>query len=162
VALAGGALVLVLAAWFDTTVVRDAMLRANAGFDPSQAEVVFAIGSLLVAGSVLLVGVLAWRAASLAAGLAYAVVGGFFLVLPLVVWNLATEVNGGPPVLPEPLLTTVSEIYFRTVGSLHAVGTIGGAMLIAGVVSLVRSQRDRAGSRSSIEALSPPADPSFP
>lgn len=162
VALVGAALVLVIATWFDNTFMRDAVRHAQANFDMSGVGAVIAAGSMLVAGSVLVVGVLAWRAASVVVGLAYAVVGGFFLMLPWIVWNLATQVNDVPPVLPEPLLTVVSEIYFRTGGgSLNAVGTIGAAMLIAGVVALVRWQRDRADAKGSIEALSPAAGPTL-
>jgi hypothetical protein len=163
VAWAGAALVLVLAAWFDNTVMRDAVRHAQAYFDMSGVGAVFATGSMLVAGSVLLVGVLAWRAASLEVGLAYAVVGAFFLMLPWIAWNLAAQVNDVPPVLPEPLRTMVSEIYFRTGGgSLNAVGTIGAAMLIAAVVALVRWRRDRAATQSTIEAVSPAVDPTLP
>ncbi len=162
VALVGAALVLAIATWFDDT-VRDAVQRAQANFDPSGVGVALASGSMLVAGSVLLVGVLAWRAPSVVVGLAYAVVGGFFLMLPWIVWNFAAQTNAGPPILPEPLLTVVSEIYFRTGGGLlNAVGTISAAMLIAGVVALVRWQRDRAAANDSIEALSPTAGPTLP
>jgi hypothetical protein len=48
-------------------------------------------------------------------------------------------------VLPEPIATFLGNIYFETSGgSLNAVGTIGAAMLIAGVASLVRWSRTRA------------------
>ena len=121
------------------------------------------LGSILVAATVLLAGVLAWRAASVLVGLTYAIVGGFLVVLPWLVWNFAAQVNDAPPVLPEPLATVVSEIYFRTSGGpLNAVGTIGGAMLIAGVAALVRRQRDRGVANSSIEAMAPAAGSTHP
>jgi len=160
VALAGAALVLVLATWFDNTLMRDAIRHAQATFDMAGVGAIIAAGSMLVAGSALLLGWLAWRAESVVTGLAYVVVGGFFVMLPWTVWNLATQVNDVPPVLPEPLLTMVSEIYFRTGGgSLNAVGTIGGAMLIAGVVALVRWRRDRANATSSVDTMAPGMDP---
>lgn len=163
VALAGAAIILLIATWFDTTFVRDAVRHARANFDSGGVGAVIAAGSMLVAGSALLLGVLAWRAASVVVGLAYAVVGGFFLMLPWIVGNLATQVNDVPPVLPEPLLTVVSEIYTRTGrGSLNAVGTIGAALLITGVAALVRWQRDRAAAKGNIEALSPTAGPVLP
>ncbi len=143
-ALAGAGVLLVIAAWFDTIFLRDALRNRAATFDASGSSAVLVLGSLLVAGSVLIVWILASRARSVVVGLTYAIVGGFLAAVPWLVWNLAAETNDGPPVLSEPLLTVVSEIYFRTSGSLNAVGTIGAAMLIAGVVALVRWQRDRA------------------
>lgn len=160
VALAGAALILVIATWFDGF-VRDTVRHGQATFDMSGVGVVIAAGSMLVAGSVLLVAVLAWRAASVVVGIAYAVVGGFFMMLPWIAWNLITQVNDVPPVLPEPLLTAVSEIYFRMgSGLLNAVTTIGAAMLIAGVVALVRWQQDRGLAKSS-EAMPPAAEPTL-
>lgn len=161
-ALAGAALVLIVAVWCDAVFLRDAAQHAQANFDSAGLAPVIAAGSMLVAGSVLLVGVLAWRAASVVVSLAYAIVGGFLVALPWIVWNLASATNEAPPVLPEPLLSFVSEIYFRTAGSLNAAGTIGAAMLIAAVAALVRWQRDRAVAPDNIEALSPGADPSLP
>ena len=162
VALAGAAIILLIATWFDNTFMRDAVRHAQRNFDSDWLGAVIAAGSMLVAGSALLLGVLAWRAASVVVGLAYAVVGGFFLMLPWIVRTLATQVNDVPPVLPEPLLTVVSEIYFRTGGSLNAVGTIGAALLITGVAALVRWQRDRAAAKGNIEALLPTAGPVLP
>ena len=157
-ALVGAALALVIASWFDKTVMFDAVRHAQAEFDAAGLTALIAAGLMLVAGSVLLVGVLAWRAASVVVGIAYAVVGGFFLLLPWIVWNFATEVNDVPPVLPEPLLTVVSEVYrWTSIGSLNAVGTIGASMLIAGVAALVRWQRDRVDAKGGIEAGSPAA-----
>ena len=162
VALAGAALVIVAATWFDTVFLRDAAHHAQANFDSAGLGPVIAAGSMLVAGSVRLGGVLARRSASLIVSLAYAIAGGFLVALPWIVWNLASATNDAPPVLPEPLLSFVSEIYFRTAGSLNAAGTIGAAMLIAGVAALVPWQRDRAVATDKVQALSLGADPSLP
>ena len=163
VALAGAALILVITVWFDNTVMRGAVQSAKATFGQSGLGAMIAVWSMVIAGSVLLVGVLAWRAASVVAGIAYAVAGGFLVTLPWIVSTFATHVNDVPPVLPEPLLSVVSEISFLTRGSsMNAVGTIGAAMLIAGVVALVRWERDRVGANGSIEALSPAAGPTLP
>src|SRR6478735_129222 len=133
-ALAGAALILVMTVWFDNTVMRGAAKAAQASFGQSGLGATIAAWSIVVAGSVLLVGMLAWRAASVVVGIVYAVVGAFLVTLPWIVWTFATQVNDVPPVLPEPLLSVVSEIAFRTQGSsLNAVGTIGGALLIGGV-----------------------------
>jgi hypothetical protein len=154
-ALTGAAILLVIAAWFDTVFLRDALHHGAATFDPAGVAAVLVLGCLLVAGSALTVWILAWRARSAAVGLAYAIAGGFLAALPWLVWNFAVRANDGPAVLPEPVLTVVSEIYGRTSGSLNAVGTIGAAMMIAGVVTLVRWRRDRAVARSSVKAPLP-------
>jgi Flp pilus assembly protein TadB len=162
-ALAGAVLILVTTVWFDNTVMRGAAQSAQATFGQSGLGVMIAAWSMMIAGSVLLVGLLAWRAPSVVVGIAYAVVGGFLVALPWIVSTFATQVNDVPPVLPEPLLSVVSEISFLTRGSsMNAVGTIGAAMLIAGVVALVRWQRDRVGASGSIEAVSPAAGPTLP
>jgi hypothetical protein len=144
-ALAGAALVLAVANAYDGTFLRDVLRTAQAHFDAGGVGVGIALGSMLVAGSVLLVGVLAWRAASVVVDLVYIVAGGFLVTLPWLVWTFATTINDTPPVLPEPIATFLGNIYFETSGgSLNAVGTIGAAMLIAGVASLVRWSRTRA------------------
>lgn len=154
VALAGALLVIAIATWFDNTFMLAARRDAAAHFDTRGVGLVIAAGSLLVAGSALIMWVLAWRARSVAVGLTYAMVGGFFVLLPWLVWNFAAETNGAPPVLPEPLLTVISQIYFRTgSGPLNAVGTIGAAMLIAGVAGLVRWQRDPGFAKRGDEAM---------
>ncbi len=162
VALAAAAIVLVLAAWFDSTLLTEARRHSAATFDISGVAAMTALGSLLVAGSVLLVGTLAWRSASVVVGLAHVLVGGFFVALPWLVWNLATTKNDVPPVLPEALASALGNIYFSTTGSLNAVGTIGAAMLIAGVATLVRWWWGRAAAASRVEVIAPTADPTLP
>ncbi len=162
VALAGAALVLVIATWFDSTFMREALRQAQANFDTTGFTAMTALGSLLVAGSVLLVGTLAWRAASVAVGLAYVVVGGFFMALPWLVWNLAATTNGVPPILPEALALVLGNIYRSTTGPLNAVGTIGAAMLIVGLVTLARWWRGRVAGASRVEVVPLTADPTHP
>jgi hypothetical protein len=161
VALATAAIVLVLVAWFDNTLMSEARRHAAATFDVSGVGAMTALGSLLVAGSILLVGTLAWRAASVVVGLAYVLVGGFFVALPWLVWNLATTKNDVPPVLPEALASALGNIYFSTSGSLNGAGTIGAAMLIAGVATLARWWRG-AATASRSEVIAPTADPTLP
>ena len=160
VALAGAALLLVVANWFDTTIVHDALRDAQATFDMSGFAITVAVGSLLVAGCVLLIGALAWRAGSVTVGLAYAIVGGFIVATPWLTFNLAASVNGAPPALPEPLATAIGNIFFRSFGgSLNAAGTIGAAMLISGVVALVRQWRGRGVAEGRAEVVAPEVDP---
>jgi hypothetical protein len=158
-ALAAAAIVLVLAAWFDTAVMSDARRTAAANFDIAGAAATVAIGTLLVAGSALLVGALAWRAASVVVGVAYVVVGGFFVALPWLVWNLASQVNDAPAVLPEPLALALGNVFLSTSGSLNAVATIGAAMLIAGIVALGRWWREGSVAASRVGATTSNAEP---
>jgi len=160
VALVGALVLLAITGWFDSTVMTAALRRASASFDESAVSVLTAVGSVLVAGAVLLIGVLAWRAASAIVGLAYTVVGGFFVLLPWLVWTLDVQKNDVPPVLPDPLARWLDDIYVWTVGgTLNATGTIGAAMLIAGIVTLVHRQRRRSVARPSAESMVPTADP---
>jgi hypothetical protein len=162
VALAGAALVLVIATWFDKTIMSDALRHAQATFNASGLAAMTAFGSLLVAGSVLVVGTLAWRAASGVVGVVYIVVGGFFVALPWLARSLATQVNDVPAVLPQPLAQALWRINDTGVGPLNAVGTIGAAMLIAGVAALLQWWRGRAVAEGRPEAVVPTADPMLP
>lgn len=144
VALAAAAIALVVMAWFDSTVLRDAVRQAQATFTSASVAPLFVLGSLLVAGAVLLLGALAWRAASLVVSLAYVVVGGFFVALWWVVWNLGSATNDAPPVLPEWFASALTSIWVSTTGQLNAVATIGAGMLIAGIAALVPWWRGRA------------------
>jgi hypothetical protein len=162
VALAAAAIVLVIAAWFDNTFIRSALREAQSTFNMAGFARLVALGSLLVAGSVLLLGTLAWRAASVVVGLAYIVFGGFFVALPWLVMNLASGTNDGLPVLPESLASALTSIWYSTTGSLNAVGTIGAAMLIAGVASIVPWWRGRAGAASRATVVAPTADLTHP
>ena len=146
VALAAAMIVLVVAVWFDTTVARYAEEQAATVGGISGWAAMETLGSLLVAGSVLLLGLLAWRSASLVVGLAYVVVGGAVVALPWVFWNFALMTS--PPVLPEALALAIRNLFYLTVGGsnneyflnggpLNAVETIGAAMLISGIATLV-------------------------
>jgi hypothetical protein len=171
VALAAAAVVLVIATWFDSTVARHAEQQASGIGDLSGWATMEPLGSLLVAGSVLLLGVLAWRSASVDVGLAYVVVGGFVAALPWLFWNFA--LRSSPPVLPEALALTLRNLFYLTVGGsdneyqfdggpFNALETIGAAMLIAGVAALARSWRGRAVAAGRAEVEVPTADPMLP
>lgn len=170
-ALAAAAIVLVVAGWFDSTVARHAEQQANAAGDVYGFATMEVLGSLLVAGSVLLLGVLAWRSASAVVGLAYVVVGGFLVALPWFFWNFALRTS--PPVLPEALALALRNLFYFTVGGsdnmyflnggpLNAVGTISAAMLIGGVAALARSWRGRVVPVDHAEVGVPTADPMLP
>ena len=139
--------VLLLAGWLDGSVVRDIQAQAGAAFDPSGIVLAMSLGSLAVAGSVLLLGALAWRSRSALVGAAYALVGAFFAFQPVIVWRFAAQINDTPPVLPEPIAQAISQIYFWSDGPLDAVGTIGAGMMVAGIAVLGRAFRDRSVDR---------------
>jgi hypothetical protein len=141
-ALGVAALALVLAAWLDGTVINDARKQAAAEFNTASIAWLFTLGSIAVAGGCLLVAWMGFRASALV-GLVYAVVGGLFALLPWLVMSLGATINDVPAVLPEAIATPLSQLWLRTLGPLNAVGTIGGAMLIAGLISMVRSLRRR-------------------
>ena len=145
-ALVAAAVVLIVMAWFDATVVRDAIRRGSANFDSSQSTLTESLGMILIAGAVLLLASLAWRSRSVVVGVVYALVGTFFAFLLWVWTNPAGTHNDVPPVLPDPLVAAVSNIVMAGVGPLNAVGIVGGGMLIAGVAVITWSLRERTGS----------------
>jgi hypothetical protein len=148
VALAAAAVVLAVMAWFDTTVVSNAAQREAQTFDMSGYALVEALGTILIAGSVLLLALLAWRSRSVAVGVAYALVGAYFALQLWITWTFAAQANGAPPVLPYPLDRAVNHVFSATYGRLNAVGIVGAGMLVAGVAVLAQRFRER--TRSSV------------
>ena len=135
--------VLFLAGWFDRNVVRDVVQT----FDTDRL-LALPLGSLAVAGSVLLLGVLAWRSHSALVGATYALVGAYLAFQPVIV-RLAAQINDTPPMLPQPIAQAVSWIYFWSFGPLNAVNTIGAGMLLVGVLVVGRSFQRRSVGRAS-------------
>ena len=136
-ALVAPIVVLVALALFDTTVVHDAVRQASSTFDSTQYTLVVSLGTIVIAGAVLLLASVAWRSGSIAVGIVYAAVGAYFALQLWIYMYLAGQV------LPEPLETAVINVSFATLGPLNAVGIVGGGMVIAGVAVLTRSFRDR-------------------
>ncbi len=158
VALGAAAIALVIAAWFDNTVISDAQEQAKTDFSPLATMTL--LEGLLVAGSVLLLGMLAWRSTSAVVGLAYVVVGGFFAAQTWLWWNVASARSD---VLPEALALALRNLfYFSTGGSLNDVGTIAAGMLIVGVAMLARWWRDRVVGGSRARVKDPRAEPTLP
>jgi hypothetical protein len=141
-ALVGAAAALLLAAWFDTSVVVDAQRQAASTFEPGGLAVVMSVGAVAAGGACLLVGWLGVRSSAVV-GLLYVVVGGFFALGSWLLWTFAASINGAPPVLPDPVAQAMSDIYLRTQGPLNAVAIIGGAMAVAGAFAIARSVRRR-------------------
>ena len=152
-ALVGAAAALLVAAWFDTSVVADAQRQAAGTFEPGGAAALGSIGAVGVGGACLLVGWLGARSAPVV-GLLYVLVGGFFALVPWLIWTFAAQINGAPAVLPDPIAQAMGDIYLRTQGPLNAVGIIGGAMVVAGVVAITRSLR-RKGVAAPLSSAAP-------
>lgn len=153
-ALAVAAIALLAAAWLDGTVIDDARKQAAAEFNTASIAGLLTLGSIAVAGGCLLVAWFGIRATVLV-GLAYAVVGGFFALLPWLVLNLGAGNNDVPAVLPDAIATPINQLFFWSLGPLNAVGTIGAAMLIAGLIAMVRSLRRRDVAVSAAAPIAP-------
>lgn len=158
-ALAAAAIVLAIVAWFDNAIMGDVQQQARTS-GPSSLAMLTLLEGLLVAGSILLLGVLAWRSASVVVGLAYVVIGGFFAAQLWIWWDLAA---GGNDVLPEAIASALRNLfYWSTGGSLNDVATIGAGMLIAGLAALARWWRGRAVVADRVEVVVPAAHPTLP
>ena len=148
---------LYVAGWFDGTVMRDILIQAGHTYDESGLMLATSLGSLAVAGSVLLFGVLAWRLKSTPVGVVYTVVGGLAAFLPVMVFKFAAEVNGNPPVLPQPIGNELNQIYVWSNGPLNAIEMVGAGICVAGIVVIGRALRGRSGSRAAEPAAEPDA-----
>ena len=142
IAILVAAAVLWLAGWLDGTVMLHAENPVTGPLEMSGFMAMVAVGSLAVSGSVLLLGVLAWRSQSALVGAAYAIVGAFFAALQWILVTLVVEINGAP-ILPRPIADGVQQIYVWAEGPLRAVETIGAGMAVIGVVVIGRSLRAR-------------------
>ena len=162
VALGAAAIGLAVMAWFDSTLLRDAMRAAQANFNSGSIAPLFVLGSLLTAGVVLLFGALAWRAASLVVAIAFVVVGGFFAALPWLVLGLASITGDAAPVLPESLASSLTSIWLSTAGQLNAVATVGAGMLIAGIAALVPWSRGRKAAEEASDGAETTLDSTVP
>jgi hypothetical protein len=153
-ALVGAAAALVVAAWFDTSVVADAQRQGASMFDPGPYAV-GAVGAVAAGGACLLVGWLGVRSSAVVA-LLYVLVGGYVALSPWLTWTFAAQIsNGTPPILPD-IASAMSDLYFRTQGPLNFVPIIGGAMAVAGVVSFARPVRRRLSPVPSASAVPAP------
>ena len=134
--------VLLAAAWLDSWLLPGAQRRAAATFDVGEVYPLFTMGTIAVGGACLLVGWLGSRAAPLV-GASYAIVGGFLAGLQWWLFGFGASGDGERPLIPEPVTRAMTDLLFLTNGPLGAVAVIGGAMLVTGVVSLVRWLRAR-------------------
>ena len=128
---------LLLAHWFDAGVVADAQIRFGRTFDAGSFANAMTMDRLLTAAGVVAVVAAGWRARTNVVGIGYAVVGGFVATLPATGWAFAANVNGRPPILPDPMARTMGEwLVSLEAGVTGAVYTIGAVMLIVGLAVL--------------------------
>ncbi len=161
VAILVAAAVLWLAGWLDGTVMLHAENPVTGPLEMSGLMAMVAVGSLAVSGSVLLLGVLAWRSQSALVGAAYAIVGAFFAALQWILVTLVVEINGAP-ILPRPIADGVQQIYVWAEGPLRAVETIGAGMAVIGVVVIGRSIERRWAGRAPEPLAGSDAQPTIP
>ena len=134
----GAAVMLVGAAWFDTTTM--SVSEAPTGF-----AIASTVGYVLSAAAILGVALLARWAASPLVDVGYALVGAFFAVLQALAFTLAASVNGAPPVLPDPLASFLSQAYVATeAGVANVVALMGAGMLVVGATRIGLALRRRA------------------
>ena len=159
--LAAGA-ALYLGGWVDGTVMRNIQNEAGHSYDPNGLMLATSLGSFAVAGSVLLLGALAWRSRSALVGAIYATVGALAAFLPVIVCRFAAQTNDSPPLLPQPIANEIDQIFFSSNGPLNAVQMIGAGMCVAGILVIRRSYRGRSAGPAATppnEADESPAQP---
>ncbi len=155
IAVVTGGAALYAGGWFDGQVMTEIQRQAGTSYDVNGLALAFSLGSLAVAGAVLLLGVLAWRSRSMLVGVTYSSVGTVVAFLPVITWRFAAQINGNPPLLPKPIADEVSQIFVWSNGPLNAMGMIGAGMLVAGILVIGRSFRGRSG-RPVTEPLAEP------
>ena len=152
------AVVLVVAGWFDGTVMKAAQEQVGRTFDIGPVLPIRALGYLIIAGGSLAIAVAGWRLRSLGLAITYVAAGAFFTFLDTITWKLAAQINDAPPVLPDPLAHAIGQIYSWQNGLLNADLIIGAATLIVGVVILAATwPRFWATARSNATATVSPA-----
>ena len=150
VAIAAAAAIIGIAGWLDSVWLMGNQRTSQATFDVSQLFWSQASAYLLVAGAVLLIGLLARWARSATVGLVYALVGAFLAFLSPIVWTWAASINGADPILPAPIVSFVSFVYPVEQGPVNAVAIIGAAMLLVGIASIISAIRDRAAAPAGV------------
>jgi hypothetical protein len=127
-------LVLLIAHWFDAGVLVDARNRFSYSYDPVPLVDLTAIAHIVTAAGVVAIALAGWRSRSLAVGIGYAVVGGFLVFLPPLIWSVAVSVNGAPAVAPQPIANALwSWDYTLEMGRTGAVFTLAAAMFLSGL-----------------------------
>lgn len=148
-------LALYASGWFDGQVMPGIQRQAGSSFDPNGLALASSLGSVAIAGAVLLIGALAWRSRSMAVGVTYSCIGAFFAFLPVIMWRFAAQINGNPPILPRPIADELSQIFVWSSGPLNATGMVGAGMFVTGILLIGGSFRGRSASPAA-ETLTEP------
>ena len=162
-AITTAAVVVGLASWLDSSVLVGIQRTSAASFDPTQSAWGLTLGYLMVAGAVLLIGLLARWAQSTIVGLVYALAGAFLAFLFPIVWLWSASINGADPILPGPIASFVDDAYLNLEqGPVNAAAIIGAGMLLVGIASIVASSRQRSSAPAKVPdpLIEPGASPS--
>lgn len=136
IALVVAAVLLAFVAWLDNSVLAGAEQEATRTFRMGGYALARSLGTLVVVASVVAAAAAARWAMSLWVGIAYALVGTFFAFLPAIFLGPAASENGAAPLLPEPLVRLVADLYSPT-GPLNAIAILGAGMLVVGGATIV-------------------------
>jgi hypothetical protein len=128
--------------WFDAGVLVRAREEGGANFDLSKYSILWVIGSLCLAGAVLVLGGVAWWVHSLIVGAVYIVVGAIFTVSPIIIL-------GNPTTLPSWANQTLGNLFVSSNGPMGAGLVLGAAMLISGIISIWRAIATRSAAAAS-------------
>jgi hypothetical protein len=140
-ALAGAAVIIAIARWFDRDVISGIQQRAGADFDPTPAVVATSLGYLVIAAGALLIVFLARRAAYPEVGVLYAAGGAFLTFLVPLTWFLTVHGNS-PAILTGPVADFLDSLWTEQ-GPLGAVPILGAVMLLVGLLAIGSIVRDR-------------------
>lgn len=137
-------LVLLIAHWFDASVLADVEREGARKFDSSLFFLLTPVAHVLTAAGVVGLALVAWWSRSLLLGVAYAVAGGVLVSLPALFWAFSTGGNDSPTSVPGPIASTLSDWFIATGdGVTGAVFTVGAAMLLSGLAVIARALRRR-------------------
>ncbi len=125
----------------DAVVIAGAVAEAQKTFSMGALQPLMSLGRLLVAGGVLLVGALAWRASSVVVGAVYLLVGALLVALPAIYAQLSDAAPGSPLLGGNPLGDATWWLWNASFAPLGALGAMGAGLAISGVVSFVGAMR---------------------
>ena len=155
-------LVLLIAHWFDAGVLVDAQNRAGHTYDPAPLVDLTVVVHIVTAAGVVAIALAGWRSRSLLVGTTYAIVGGFLVFLPALVWTFAVSVNGAPTVAPQPIASTLSSWDLTlAAGVTGAVFTLAAARVLSGLAviwSVLRERHDAAVASEPVIAQARPQE----
>jgi hypothetical protein len=156
-------LALLIAYWFDSGVLADAQKRAGYTFDMGWFMELAGVAHIVTAAGVVAIALTCWRSRSLVVGIGYVVVGGFLVFLPALTWTIGVSVNGAPPLVPQPIASTLGQWYSTlATGVTGAFYTLAAAMFLSGLAvvgTVLLTKRGRASAVASTAEQAPQSEP---